>query len=41
MLIKFNEITLEELMMVSVGRIDGDRGVLIIEKESKDDFRRC
>lgn len=34
MLIKFEEITLEELMMVSVGRIDGDRGVLIIGKEA-------
>lgn len=34
MLIKFNEITLEELMMVSVGHIDGDRGVLIIGKEA-------
>lgn len=40
MLIKFDEITLEELMMVSVGRIDGDRGVLIIRKEADDDFRR-
>lgn len=34
MLINFNEITLEELMMVSVGRVDGDRGVLIIGKEA-------
>lgn len=41
MLIKFDEITLEELMMVSVGRIDGDRGVLIIGKEANDEFRRC
>lgn len=34
MLIKFNEITLEELAHISVGRIDGDRGVLIIGKEA-------
>lgn len=34
MLIKFDEITLEELLTVSVGRIDGDRGVLIIGKEA-------
>lgn len=34
MLIKFNEITLEELVHVIVGRIDGDGGVLIIGKES-------
>lgn len=36
MLIKFNEITLEELSMVSFGRIDGDSGVLIIGKEALD-----
>lgn len=40
MLIKFEEITLEELSMVSFGRIDGDRKVLIIGKEADDDFRR-
>lgn len=40
MLIKFNEITLEELMSLDVGRIDGDKNVLIIGKESNDDFRR-
>lgn len=34
MLIGFDEITLEELLTVSVGRIDGDRGVLIIGKEA-------
>ena len=34
MLIKFDEITLEELMHVSVGRVDGDIGVLIIGKEA-------
>ena len=34
MLIKFSEITLEELMHVSVGRVDGDSGVLIIGKEA-------
>ena len=34
MLIKFNEITLEELSTVSFGRIDGDKGVLIIGKEA-------
>lgn len=34
MLIKFDEITLEELVHVSVGRVDGDRGVLIIGKEA-------
>lgn len=40
MLIKFNEITLEELSMLSIGRIDGDKKVLIIGKEVNDDFRR-
>lgn len=34
MLIKFDEITLEELALVTVGRIDGDKGVLIIGKEA-------
>lgn len=34
MLIKFNEITLEELVHVSVGRVDGDKQVLIIGKEA-------
>lgn len=34
MLIKFSEITLEELVHVSVGRVDGDKGVLIIGKEA-------
>lgn len=34
MLIKFDEITLEELTRVSVGRIDGDSGILIIGKEA-------
>lgn len=40
MLINFNEITLEELSMLSIGRIDGDKKVLIIGKEANDDFRR-
>lgn len=40
MLIKFDEITLEELMSLDVGRIDGDKKVLIIGKEANDDFRR-
>lgn len=34
MLIGFDEITLEELILLDVGRIDGDRGVLIIGKEA-------
>lgn len=34
MLIKFNEITLEELALLNVGCIDGDRGVLIVGKEA-------
>ena len=34
MLIGFDEITLEELLTVSFGRVDGDRGVLIIGKEA-------
>lgn len=34
MLVGFDEITLEELLTVSVGRIDGDRRVLIIGKEA-------
>lgn len=34
MLIKFNEITLEELALVTIGRVDGDRGILIIGKEA-------
>lgn len=34
MLIKFDEITLEELALVTVGRIDGDKGVLIVGKEA-------
>ena len=34
MLIKFDEITLEELALVIVGRVDGDRGVLIVGKEA-------
>ena len=33
MLIKFEDITLEELAFITVGRIDGDKGVLIIGKE--------
>lgn len=37
MLIKFNEITLEELVHVCIGRVDGDRGVLIIGKEALND----
>ena len=40
MLIKFDEITLEELMKLESGRIDGDKKVLIIGKEANDDFRR-
>lgn len=34
MLIKFDEITLEELALITVGRIDGDKGVLIVGKEA-------
>lgn len=34
MLIKFEDITLEELALITVGRIDGDKGVLIIGKEA-------
>lgn len=34
MLIKFSEITLEELAHISVGRVDGDKRVLIIGKEA-------
>ena len=33
MLIKFEDITLEELAFITVGRIDGDKRVLIIGKE--------
>ena len=33
MLIKFEDITLEELALITVGRIDGDKGFLIIGKE--------
>lgn len=34
MLIKFDEITLEELASITVGRIDGDKGILIVGKEA-------
>lgn len=34
MLIKFEDITLEELALITVGRIDGDKEVLIIGKEA-------
>lgn len=34
MLIRFDEITLDELESIDVGRIDGDRGVLIVGKEA-------
>lgn len=34
MLIKFSEITIEDLTRVSVGRIDGDKQILIIGKEA-------
>lgn len=33
MLINFEDITLEELALITVGRIDGDKGVLIVAKE--------
>lgn len=34
MLINFEDITLEELALITVGRIDGDKRVLIIGKEA-------
>ena len=34
MLIKFDEITLEELAFITVARIDGDKGLLIVGKEA-------
>lgn len=40
MLIKFDEITLAELMTIDFGRVDGDKQVLIIGKEANNDFRR-
>lgn len=37
MVIYFDAITIGELMQIDIGRIDGDRGFLIIGKESQND----
>lgn len=34
MSVRFSEITLEDLMSVTIARVDGDKGVVILGKES-------